>query len=78
MTSKIIITEECINCGACLVECPADAIFEPGESFALGDNNFAPLSNEHYFIAPDLCNTCAELNEKKCIAVCPMNAIEEN
>lgn len=78
MNNKVIITEECINCGACAVECPAEAIFAPGASFVIGNKNFIPLSNEHYFIAPDLCHRCAELNEKKCIAICPMNAIEEN
>ena len=25
----IIITDECINCGACLPECPNNAIYEP-------------------------------------------------
>ena len=28
MTMKI--TEDCINCGACAVECPTEAIYEPG------------------------------------------------
>ena len=25
---SLLITEECINCGACLPECPNEAIFE--------------------------------------------------
>jgi ferredoxin len=36
----IIITDECINCGACEVECPNTAIFEGGIgwSFSEGTN----------------------------------------
>ena len=33
----IIITEECINCGACEPECPNTAIYEPGVEWAFSD-----------------------------------------
>lgn len=33
----IMITEECINCGACDPECPNNAIYEPGAEWALAD-----------------------------------------
>lgn len=33
----IIITEECINCGACLTECPNNAIYEGGESWTISN-----------------------------------------
>ncbi|MBK7812699.1 MAG: 4Fe-4S dicluster domain-containing protein [Saprospiraceae bacterium] len=33
----IIITEECINCGACEPECPNNAIYEGGIEWALAD-----------------------------------------
>lgn len=29
----IMITDECINCGACVPECPNTAIYEPGEKW---------------------------------------------
>ncbi len=32
-----MITEECINCGACEPECPNNAIYEPGEEWAYED-----------------------------------------
>jgi len=32
-TMAIMITEECINCGACVPECPNTAIYEPGEKW---------------------------------------------
>lgn len=33
----IIITEECINCGACEPECPNTAIYEPGAQWKFAD-----------------------------------------
>ena len=35
----IIITEECINCGACEPECPNHAIYEGGIEWAMADGN---------------------------------------
>lgn len=72
----IIITEDCINCGACAVECPTEAIYEPGKSFELNGKLLSPLSNEHYFIVTEICDECVGLNKIKCFAVCPMDAIK--
>lgn len=33
----IIITEECINCGACEPECPNNAIYEGGMDWSISD-----------------------------------------
>lgn len=33
----IIITDECINCGACEPECPNNAIYEGGVEWAISD-----------------------------------------
>lgn len=33
----IMITEECINCGACEPECPNNAIYEGGEPWRFSD-----------------------------------------
>jgi ferredoxin len=33
----IIITDECINCGACEPECPNNAIYEAGAEWAVAD-----------------------------------------
>lgn len=33
----IMITEECINCGACEPECPNTAIYEPGVEWRFSD-----------------------------------------
>ncbi|MEO8590552.1 MAG: 4Fe-4S binding protein, partial [Flavobacteriales bacterium] len=33
----IIITDECINCGACEPECPNNAIYEGGAEWRMAD-----------------------------------------
>lgn len=33
----IIITDECINCGACEPECPNNAIYESGAEWSIAD-----------------------------------------
>ena len=54
-----MITEECINCGACAPECPNEAIFE-GEDI--------------YVIDPGLCTECVgHFDEEQCAAVCPVD-----
>ena len=35
----IMITDECINCGACEPECPNHAIYEGGVEWAISDGN---------------------------------------
>ncbi len=53
------ITDACINCGACLPECPNGAISQ-GE--------------EIYVIDPALCTECVGFNEREaCAAVCPVD-----
>jgi ferredoxin len=53
------ITEECIACGACLTECPNDAISE-------GDTI--------YIIDPSLCVECeGEYDSPHCAEVCPID-----
>ncbi len=54
-----MITEECINCGACEPECPNSAISQ-------GD--------QYYVIDPALCSECVGFHEKEaCAAVCPVD-----
>jgi ferredoxin len=54
-----LITEECINCGACEPECPNQAITQ-GEDI--------------YVIDAQLCTECVGFHEKEaCAAVCPVD-----
>ncbi|MCL4124953.1 UNVERIFIED_CONTAM: hypothetical protein GTU68_048560 [Idotea baltica] len=55
----IIITDECINCGACEPECPNTAIYEGAEDWKYAD---------------DKCTECKGFHdEPQCAAVCPVD-----
>ncbi|MCL4113005.1 UNVERIFIED_CONTAM: hypothetical protein GTU68_043927 [Idotea baltica] len=55
----IMITDECINCGACEPECPNNAIYEGGVEWAIAD---------------DKCTECVGFHEEpQCAAVCPVD-----
>ena len=56
----MMITEECINCGACEPECPREAITE-GE--------------ERYAVDAEKCTECKAEGESKCVVVCPVDCI---
>ena len=57
----IIITDECINCGACEPECPNTAIYQ------------GPMI---YEIRPENCTECVgHFAEPQCVVVCPVNCI---
>ena len=82
---SLIITEECINCGACEPECPNDAIYEGGATWELagktyGENDPAPsgasgfFSNDFFYIVSDKCTECKGFHdEPQCAAVCPVD-----
>jgi len=54
-----MITDECINCGACEPECPNDAIIAGTEIFV---------------IEPGRCTECVgHYDESQCAAVCPVD-----
>ena len=82
----LFINEDCINCGACLPECPNTAIYEPGEEWNMADGTCIdddtphdPLSDEFYYIVPDKCTECVGFfDEPQCVAVCPVDAIDKN
>lgn len=77
----IIITDECINCGACEPECPNTAIYEPDVEWKMSegtklddDNVHAAISDEFYFIIADKCTECKGFHdEPQCAAVCPVD-----
>ena len=81
----IMITTECINCGACEPECPNNAIYEGGANWTLGGQNFGPTdqapsgavgfySSDYFYIVPDKCTECETFHdEPQCAAVCPVD-----
>ena len=55
----LMITDECINCGACEPECPNMAI---------------SAGYEFFEIDPDKCTECVgHFDESQCAAVCPVD-----
>jgi ferredoxin len=69
-----LITEECINCGACLPRCPNDAIYPGGQPAELNGKSRPPLAEDIYYIAPDKCTECVGFfDQEECAAVCPVD-----
>ena len=61
--AKQINPDRCIQCDACLSECPNDGI---------------TVVNEAYVIDPRLCTECAGMfAESRCVSVCPADAVED-
>jgi ferredoxin len=57
----LIITDECINCGACVSECPNEAISEGDEIFVIDASK---------------CTECIGwYDEPQCVEVCPVDSI---
>jgi len=60
---SVVITQECINCDACVDECPAMAIVSSEDS---------PLSDgELTYVKPEKCIECVDCTVPKCVDVCP-------
>lgn len=70
-----MITEECINCGACEPECPNTAIYQGGvEWLGLDGATHAALTNEFFYIVPEKCTECVGFfDHEACAAVCPVD-----
>lgn len=59
----VLITESCINCDACIDECPATAIVSAEDS---------PLEfGEYTYVKPEKCIECVDAAVPKCADVCP-------
>jgi ferredoxin len=69
-----VITEECINCGACEPECPNTAIYEGGAEWELDGQTHPALKDDLYYIVPDKCTECVGFfDQEQCAAVCPVD-----
>jgi ferredoxin len=72
----VLITDECISCNACEVECPNNAIYNAADSWILGNESFEALNSDHTYIAHDKCTECVGFyDEPQCIPACPTEAI---
>jgi len=72
----IVITDDCINCNACIDECPSNAIYEPGTEYEVNGETKPAMSDDITFSVPELCTMCEGYSdEPSCIDVCPSDAI---
>ena len=72
-----VITNNCINCKACLIECLEDAIFIPTKKMFKNRLNKFYISADHYNIDQSKCSGCILLDRPRCADICPMDAIKE-
>ena len=69
----LLITAECISCGACIPECPNEAIFE-SRSDAEAKGNHVGEGQGDYVITHERCTECVgHFDEPQCAAVCPVD-----
>ena len=75
-----MITDECINCGACEPECPNTAIYQGGVEWDAPDGTKHPaLVNEFFYIVPEKCTECVGFyDHEACAAVCPVDCCIPN
>jgi ferredoxin len=75
-----MITDECINCGACEPECPNTAIYQGGVEWEAPDGSkHAALTNEFFYIVPEKCTECVGFfDHEACAAVCPVDCCVPN
>ena len=65
-----IITNECINCGACEPECPNTAIYAGGVPWEFNGVTSPALSQDIYYIVPAKCTECVGFyDHEACAAV---------
>ena len=73
----LLITDECINCGACESGCPNTAIYEGGAPWSLNCQSHA-VENDYFYIVLDKCTECKGFHdEPQCMAVCPVDCISK-
>lgn len=72
-----VITNDCINCKACLIECFEDAIFLPSNNLLKNKLNKIYISSNHYNIDQRKCNGCILFKSPRCTEICPMDAIRK-
>ena len=74
-----VITEECINCGACEPECPNTAIYQGGVEYELDGQMKKAISDAIFYIVPEKCTECVGFfDQEQCAAVCPVDCCVPN
>jgi ferredoxin len=71
-----LITDDCIDCNACEIECPNNAIYAGGSPWELQGKEHQALHDTHTYIAHEKCTECVGYyDEPQCVVACPSEAI---
>lgn len=74
-----MITNDCINCGACEPECPNTAIYQGGAEWDMNGVNSPAISDDIFYIVPQKCTECVGFfDQEACAAVCPVDCCVPN
>ena len=75
-----MITDDCINCDACVSVCPNTAIYGGGVKWEdMSGAKHDPLSQTIYYIVPEKCTECVGFfGVEQCQDVCPVNCCIPN
>ena len=74
-----MITDDCINCGACEAECPNTAIYQGGVEWEMNGATSAALDDDIFYIVPEKCTECVGFfDQEACAAVCPVDCCIPN
>ncbi len=74
-----IITEECINCGACEPECPNTAIYQGAVEYEVNGATHAAIDDDIFYIVPEKCTECVGFfDQEACAVVCPVDCCLPN
>ena len=72
----VMVTDDCIDCNACEVECPNNAIYAADVSWDYNGEEHEALSSDHTYIAYEKCTECVGFyDEPQCVPACPSDAI---
>ena len=70
-----LITDDCIDCNACEIECPNNAIYGPGAPWELNGTEHPALNDSHTYIAHEKCTECVgNYESSRCVEVSPIGA----
>ncbi len=74
-----MITEDCINCGACEPECPNTAIYQGGVEWEFNAALHPAIDDDIFYIVPEKCTECVGFfDQEACAAVCPVDCCLPN
>lgn len=75
---SFVITTDCIYCGACIIECPQEAILKRTNKKEHLSRAKKITNDSLIYINYTKCDECISFESPKCISICPMDAIKSS